>query len=45
VASALAAGMSVIGVRTPYTAHLPLDGALRTLHTLTEFDPSQDLGD
>jgi HAD superfamily hydrolase (TIGR01509 family) len=45
VASALAAGMSVIGVRTPYTEDLALDGALRTLDSLADFDPSQDLDD
>ncbi len=43
VASAHAAGMSVIGVRTPYTAHLTLLGATRTLDSLTAFDVSVDL--
>jgi hypothetical protein len=36
--------MRVIGVRTPYTAHLKLEGALRTLDSLADFDVSQELG-
>ena len=36
VLSARRAGMAVIGVRTPYTAHLSLDGVLRTVDSLTE---------
>ena len=38
VAAARAAGMTVVGVRTAYTAHLPLDGAAMVLDDLTEFD-------
>ena len=38
VASARAAGMMVVGVRTAYTAHLPLDGAHVVLDDLTQFD-------
>jgi HAD superfamily hydrolase (TIGR01509 family) len=36
VASARAAGMTVVGVRTPYTAHLPLDGAATVVDSLEE---------
>ena len=39
VAAARAAGMAVIGVRTPFTAHLHLDGVLQTVDSLTELDP------
>jgi HAD superfamily hydrolase (TIGR01509 family) len=38
VRSARQAGMTVIGVRTPYTAHLSLDGALQIVDSLTEVD-------
>jgi HAD superfamily hydrolase (TIGR01509 family) len=38
VASARAAGMTVVGVKTEYTAHLTLDGADVVLESLTEFD-------
>lgn len=38
VASARAAGMTVIGVRTPYTVHLTLDGATAVLDDLSQFD-------
>jgi HAD superfamily hydrolase (TIGR01509 family) len=37
VQSAVAAGMTVVGVRTPYTAHLPLDGAATVLVSLEAF--------
>ena len=40
VASARAAGMTVIGVRTPYTAHLSLDGAVAVLDSLEAFTPA-----
>jgi len=36
VASARAAGMTVIGVRTPYTSHLTLEGAAIVLDSLEE---------
>ena len=36
VESACRAGMQVLGVRTPYTAHLQLEGVLRTVHSLEE---------
>src|SRR5205085_8588610 len=36
VASACRAGMIVLGVRTPYTAHLQLEGAFRTVDSLEE---------
>ncbi|MBD0324403.1 MAG: HAD-IA family hydrolase, partial [Aldersonia sp.] len=39
VASAHAAGMSVIGVRTAYTAHLPLEGAAVVLDSLEQLTP------
>jgi HAD superfamily hydrolase (TIGR01509 family) len=38
VASAIGAGMAVLGVRTPYTAQLTLDGVLRTVDSLAELD-------
>jgi HAD superfamily hydrolase (TIGR01509 family) len=38
VQSARAAGMDVLGVRTPYTAHLRLTGALRVVDSLAELD-------
>jgi HAD superfamily hydrolase (TIGR01509 family) len=43
VQSARRAGMSVIGVRTPYTAHLHLDGVLYTVDSLTEVNLLQTL--
>jgi HAD superfamily hydrolase (TIGR01509 family) len=36
VASAYRAGMSVLGVRTPYTAHLQLEGVVRTVDSLED---------
>ena len=36
VASARGAGMTVIGVRTPYTSHLTLEGASIVLDSLEE---------
>ncbi len=38
VASAVAAGLSVLGVRTAYTAHLRLDSVLQTVDSLAEVD-------
>jgi HAD superfamily hydrolase (TIGR01509 family) len=38
VQSARAAGMAVLGVRTPYTAHLQLEGALKTVDSLADLD-------
>jgi HAD superfamily hydrolase (TIGR01509 family) len=38
VLSARQAGMAVLGVRTPYTAHLTLDGAQLVIDSLTELD-------
>jgi HAD superfamily hydrolase (TIGR01509 family) len=38
VASARAAGMTVVGVKTDYTAHVTLEGADVVLESLTEFD-------
>lgn len=38
VAAAFAAGMRVVGLRTPYTAHLALPGAALVLDSLREFD-------
>jgi HAD superfamily hydrolase (TIGR01509 family) len=38
VTSAHRAGMTVLGVRTPYTAHLSLDGALRSVDSLEDVD-------
>jgi HAD superfamily hydrolase (TIGR01509 family) len=42
-ASAHRAGMTVIGVRTPYTAHLSLDGVLYAVDSLAEVDLAQTL--
>jgi HAD superfamily hydrolase (TIGR01509 family) len=42
VKSALAAGMAVLGVRTPYTAHLQLEGVLRTVDSLADLDLSSE---
>ena len=39
VAAAAAAGMTVVGVRTAYTAHLPLDGATVVLDSLEQVTP------
>jgi HAD superfamily hydrolase (TIGR01509 family) len=39
VASARAAGMTVVGVRTEYTTHLSLDGAAVVLDSLEQFTP------
>ncbi len=38
VAAAVAAGMQVIGVRTPYTAHLALPGASHVVDALLDID-------
>ena len=38
VTSAHAAGMTVLGVRTPYTAHLQLTGAARIVDSLADLD-------
>ena len=38
VQSARAAGMTVLGVRTEYTAHLHLDGVARTVDSLADLD-------
>jgi beta-phosphoglucomutase-like phosphatase (HAD superfamily) len=43
VQSAHRAGMFVLGVRTPVTAHLPLDGAHRVVDSLADLDLSQDV--
>jgi HAD superfamily hydrolase (TIGR01509 family) len=43
VVSARAAGMTVLGVRTLYTAHLHLDGAERIVDSLSELDLTGDL--
>jgi HAD superfamily hydrolase (TIGR01509 family) len=43
VLSANRAGMFVLGVRTPYTAHLHLDGANRIVDSLAGLDLSQDI--
>jgi len=40
VASARAAGMTVLGVRTPYTEHLVLEGVWRIVDSLEEVDPN-----
>ena len=40
VASARAAGMTVLGVRTAYTEHLVLEGVWRTVDSLEEVDPN-----
>ncbi len=42
VLSARRAGMTVLGVRTPYTAHLQLDGAARVVDSLAELDLRAD---
>lgn len=42
ILSATRAGMTVVGVRTPYTAHLSLDGAATVVDSLTELDPFAD---
>ena len=42
VQSARGAGMAVLGIRTPYTAHLSLDGALRIVDSLADLDLSGD---
>lgn len=38
VQSARAAGMRVLGIRTEYTAHLHLDGVVRTVDSLADLD-------
>ena len=43
VQSARAAGMAVLGVRTPYTAHLRLEGAERIVDSLADLDLSGDV--
>jgi HAD superfamily hydrolase (TIGR01509 family) len=43
VLSARAAGMTVLGVRTPYTAHLQLEGADRIVDSLADLDLSGDV--
>lgn len=42
VLSASRAGMTVLGVRTPYTAHLHLDGAARVVDSLVDVDAFSD---
>jgi HAD superfamily hydrolase (TIGR01509 family) len=42
VLSATRAGMTVVGVRTPYTAHLRLEGARIVVDSLAELDPFAD---
>ncbi|HET6318689.1 MAG TPA: HAD family phosphatase [Chloroflexota bacterium] len=42
VLSARRAGMKVLGVRTPYTSHLKLDGARRVVASLAELDLRAD---
>src|SRR5215472_3410959 len=42
ILSARAAGMTVLAVRTPYTAHLSLDGAQRIVESLAELDLTGD---
>jgi beta-phosphoglucomutase-like phosphatase (HAD superfamily) len=42
VLSARDAGMAVLGVRTPYTAHLQLVGARRVVDSLAELDLTGD---
>jgi HAD superfamily hydrolase (TIGR01509 family) len=42
ILSARRAGMAVLGVRTPYTGHLQLDGATRVVGSLTELDLRAD---
>jgi HAD superfamily hydrolase (TIGR01509 family) len=44
VASARGAGMQVIGVRTPYTAHLQLEGVEQTVDSLAELDLPRTFG-
>ena len=43
VQSARAAGMTVLGVRTEYTAHLHLDGVARTVDSLADLDLSGEV--
>lgn len=43
VKSALAAGMQVVAVRTPYTAHLSLDGATMIVESLTDVDLDREV--
>jgi HAD superfamily hydrolase (TIGR01509 family) len=43
VRSARAAGMTVLGVRTEYTAHLHLDGVVRTVDSLADLDLSLEV--
>jgi HAD superfamily hydrolase (TIGR01509 family) len=43
VHSARLAGMTVLGVRTEYTAHLHLDGVARTVDSLAELDLSGEV--
>jgi HAD superfamily hydrolase (TIGR01509 family) len=43
VLSASRAGMFVLGVRTPYTAHLHLDGANRIVDSLADLELSQEV--
>ncbi|MCA1647214.1 MAG: HAD family phosphatase [Chloroflexi bacterium] len=43
VQSACAAGMTVLGVRTEYTAHLHLEGATRIVDSLADLDLTTDL--
>jgi beta-phosphoglucomutase-like phosphatase (HAD superfamily) len=43
VQSARAAGMTVLGVRTEYTAHLHLDGVARIVDSLAELDLSGEV--
>jgi HAD superfamily hydrolase (TIGR01509 family) len=43
VRSAVLAGMAVLGVRTPYTAHLRLDGAEQIVDSLADLDLSGDV--
>lgn len=43
VESARLAGMTVLGVRTEYTAHLHLDGVARTVDSLADLDLSGDV--
>ena len=43
VLSASRAGMFVLGVRTPYTAHLHLEGANRIVDSLADLDLNLDV--
>ena len=43
VQSARLAGMTVLGVRTEYTAHLHLDGVARTVDSLADLDLSGEV--